>query len=351
MPVGLALVQEQYDVPLAPLTTFRLGGPAGTLVEAASETDIVAAVRIADAAGSPLLLLGGGSNLVLADQGWPGLTVLLRSRGVQRRRDGDRVLLTVPAGEPWDELVAGAVADGLSGIEALSGIPGLSGATPVQNVGAYGQEVAETITGVTVWDRYRAETCRLSTVDCEFAYRTSLFKHTDRYVVLSVEFVLEPSPLSTPVRYAELARTLGVAVGDRAKLADVRAAVLDLRRGKGMVLDPADHDTWSAGSFFTNPVLSTVDEFESRVDGAYPSWPADGGTKLSAAWLIEHAGFPKGYARGPVALSGKHTLALTNRGGATTADLLALAREIRAGVLDRFGVTLHPEPRLVGVEF
>jgi UDP-N-acetylmuramate dehydrogenase len=243
------------------------------------------------------------------------------------------------------------VADGLAGIEALSGIPGLTGATPVQNVGAYGQEVAETITSVTVWDRYRAEARDLSTVDCQFAYRTSLFKHTDRYVVLAVTFVLEPNALSAPVRYAELARALGVEPGERAKLADVREAVLALRRGKGMVLDPDDHDTWSAGSFFTNPVLSTVDEFEARLDPGtgYPSWPADGGVKLSAAWLIERAGFPKGYARGPVALSGKHTLALTNRGTATTKDLLALAREIRAGVADRFGVTLHPEPRLVGV--
>jgi UDP-N-acetylmuramate dehydrogenase len=347
----LAIVQELYDVALAPLTTFRLGGPADTLVEAATGPDIVAAVRIADAAGTPLLLIGGGSNLVLADEGWPGLAVLLRSRGIQRRRDGDRVVLSVPAGEPWDEVVAGAVADGLAGIEALSGIPGLSGATPVQNVGAYGQEVAETITGVTVWDRYRAQERRLSTVDCEFAYRTSLFKHTDRYVVLSVDFALEPATLSAPVKYAELARTLGIEVGERAKLVEVRQAVLELRRGKGMVLDEADHDTWSAGSFFTNPVLSTVDDFESRLNPgtAYPSWPAGGGVKLSAAWLIERAGFPKGYTRGPVALSNKHTLALTNRGTASTADLLALAREIRAGVLARFGVTLHPEPRLVGV--
>jgi UDP-N-acetylmuramate dehydrogenase len=345
----LAIVQEQYDVPLAPLTTLRLGGPAATLVEAASEPDTVAAVRVADAAGTPLLLVGGGSNLVVADGGWPGLAVLLRSRGVRRRRDGDRVLVTVSAGEPWDAVVAGAVADGLAGIEALAGIPGLAGATPVQNVGAYGQEVAETVTAVTAWDRRLAETRRLSTVDCEFSYRDSIFKHTDRYVVLSVEFALVPAELSVPVAYAELAATLGIAVGERAKLPDVRQAVLELRRGKGMVLDAADHDTWSAGSFFTNPVLSTVDDFESRVDGPYPSWPAPGGTKLSAAWLIDRAGYPKGYGSGRVALSGKHTLALTNRGGATTAELLDLASEIRGGVEARFGVTLHPEPRLVGV--
>jgi UDP-N-acetylmuramate dehydrogenase len=344
-------VQEQYDVPLAPLTTLRLGGPAATLVEAGSEPEIVSAVRVADAAGVPVLLIGGGSNLVVSDEGWHGLAILLRSGGVQRRRDGDRVVLSVPAGESWDAVVAGAVTDGLAGIEALAGIPGLAGATPVQNVGAYGQEVAETITAVTVWDRRLAETRRLSTVDCEFAYRSSAFKHTDRYVVLSVDFALTPGPLSGPVRYAELARALGVEVGERAKLADVRQAVLELRRGKGMVLDAADHDTWSAGSFFTNPILSTVDDFAARLDpgASYPSWPADGGVKLSAAWLIDNAGYRKGYARGPVSLSTKHTLALTNRGNATTADLLALAREIRTGVATRFGVTLHPEPRLVGV--
>jgi UDP-N-acetylmuramate dehydrogenase len=347
-------VQEQYDVPLAPLTTFRLGGPAARLVEAASAEEIVDAVRAADAAGEPVLLLGGGSNLVVADAGWPGPVVLLRSRGVHLRRDGDRVSVTVQAGESWEDLVARAVAEELTGIECLAGIPGLAGATPVQNVGAYGQEVAETVVAVTAWDRERGELRELSTVDCEFAYRTSIFKNVPRYVVLSATFSLEASELSGPVRYAELARTLGVAVGERAKLAEVREAVLALRRGKGMVLDAADHDTWSAGSFFTNPVLSTVDTaaFEARLapGTAYPHWPAAGGaTKLSAAWLIEHAGFGRGYRRGRVALSGKHTLALTNRGGATTAELLALAREVRDGVQTRYGVTLQPEPQLVGV--
>jgi UDP-N-acetylmuramate dehydrogenase len=347
-------VRERYDVALAPLTTLRLGGPAARLVEAADAAEIVDAVRAADAAGEPVLLVGGGSNLVVADEGWPGVAVLLRSRGTGIRRDGDRAALTVQAGESWDDLVARAVADGLSGVECLSGVPGLAGATPVQNVGAYGQEVAETITGVTVWDRARGERRELSTVDCGFAYRTSIFKNVERYVVLDVTFRLEPSELSAPVRYAELARTLGVEAGERAKLADVREAVLGLRRGKGMVLDAADHDTWSAGSFFTNPILSTVDTaaFEARLGPgeAYPHWPAaDGATKLSAAWLIEHAGFAKGYRRGRVALSGRHTLALTNRGGADTAELLALAREVRDGVHARYGVTLHPEPQLVGV--
>jgi UDP-N-acetylmuramate dehydrogenase len=346
-------VQEQYDVPLAPLTTLRLGGPAARLVRAGSAAEVVAAVRAADTAGEPVLLLGGGSNLVVGDAGWPGAVVLLRSRGVRLARDGDRVLVTVQAGESWEELVDRAVTEGLAGIECLAGIPGLAGATPVQNVGAYGQEVAETIVAVSVWDRERGTERRMSAADCRFAYRSSLFKHADRYVVLSATFALQPSELSGPVRYAELARTLDIPLGGRAKLAEVPEAVLALRRGKGMVLDPDDHDTWSAGSFFTNPVLPAADlaAFEGRLPAgtSYPHWPAAGGaTKLSAAWLIERAGFARGFRRGPAALSGKHTLALTNRGSARTADLLALAREVRDGVRTRFGVLLQPEPRLVG---
>jgi UDP-N-acetylmuramate dehydrogenase len=338
---------------LAAYTTLRVGGPARRLVTAGSAARIVAAVRAADAAGEPVLLVGGGSNLVLADEGWPGVAVLLRSRGVAVQRDGDAVAVTVQAGEPWDDVVARAVAEGWAGIECLAGIPGLTGATPVQNVGAYGQEVAETITGVRVWDRVAGQQRELSPAECGFGYRDSAFKHVDRYVVLAVTFRLAAAPVSRPVRYAELARTLGVAVGEAAKLGEVRDAVLALRRGKGMVADPADHDTWSVGSFFTNPVLSpaALTDFEARLDpgAGYPSWPAAGGTKLSAAWLIEHAGFGKGYRAGRVALSGKHTLALTNRGGATTAEVIALARQIRDGVRARFGVTLTPEPLLVGI--
>ena len=347
-------MQEQTEVPLAPLTSLRLGGSAARLVAAGSAAEIVDAVRRADAGGVPVLLIGGGSNLVLADEGWPGLVVLLRSAGIAIRRDGDRVLVTAQAGEPWDELVTRAVGEGWGGIECLAGIPGLAGATPVQNVGAYGQEVADTITAVTVWDRDRGEQRELSLVDCGFAYRDSVFKHSMRYVVLAVSYALRPVARSGPVRYAELARVLGVPTGGRAALTEVRDAVLRLRRGKGMVLDPVDHDTWSAGSFFTNPVLSTVEVtgFEARLPAgtAYPHWPSgNGSTKLSAAWLIERAGFGKGYRRGRVGLSGKHTLALTNRGGASAAELLELAREIRAGVRDRYGVTLQPEPLLVGL--
>jgi UDP-N-acetylmuramate dehydrogenase len=335
---------------LADHTTLRLGGPARRLVEATSAAEIVAAVSRADAAGEPILLVGGGSNLVVADEGFDGVAILLRSRGV-RVEGGGR--LTAEAGERWDDLVAHAVAEGWAGIECLAGIPGLTGATPVQNVGAYGQDVAQTITGVRVWDRHQGRAYDMAAGECRFGYRDSAFKHTDRYVVLSVTFRLQPQPLSMPIAYAELAGLLGVRQGEQAKLADVRDAVLALRRGKGMVLDPADHDTWSAGSFFTNPVLDAAElaRFESQLGRRtdYPHWPEGEKTKLPAAWLIQHAGFEKGYGTGPVGVSTKHTLALTNRGGATTADLLALADEIRATVRDRFGVTLQPEPRLVGV--
>jgi UDP-N-acetylmuramate dehydrogenase len=336
---------------LADYTTVRLGGPARHLLTASTAAETIDAVRAADAAGEPVLLVGGGSNLVVGDDGFPGTAVLLRSRGVAVSPAEDAVELTVQAGEPWDDLVARAVAEGWAGIECLAGIPGLAGATPVQNVGAYGQEVAETITGVRVHDRQERAERDLTPAECAFGYRDSLFKHQDRYVVLSVGFRLAARPLSGPVRYPELARALGVEVGEPAKLAEVAAAVLGLRRGKGMVLDEADHDTWSAGSFFTNPVLGpgAVAAFEARVGSTdYPRWPAGDGTKLSAAWLIEHAGFAKGYGSGRVSVSGKHTLALTNRGGATAAELVALAREIRDGVRERYGVALVAEPRLVG---
>ena len=345
---------ERQDVPLAPLTTLRVGGPAARLVEPADEAEIVAAVGAADAEGTGVLLLGGGSNLVLSDQGFDGLVVLLRSRGRLVETIDDRVLLEVAAGEPWDDLVAHTVAEGWAGLECLSGIPGLAGATPVQNVGAYGQEVSDILVSLRVFDRQRGEVLTVPAARCGFGYRHSVFRGTDRYVVLSVTFALRPGGDSTPVRYPELADLLGVQVDQAAAISAVREAVLVLRRGKGMVLDPDDHDTWSAGSFFTNPVLSATElaAFTARVGSGvrYPRWPAsDGGTKLSAAWLIQHAGFSRGYRRGPAGLSTKHSLALTNRGGASAADLLGLAREIRDGVRERYGVTLRPEPLLVGL--
>ncbi|MEU0560387.1 UDP-N-acetylmuramate dehydrogenase [Dactylosporangium sp. NPDC006015] len=332
---------------LADLTTLRLGGPAGELVEVTSEEEAVTAVRT----GKPVLVLAGGSNVVIADEGFPGTVVLLRQRGIHVQEEGGSVRLTVQAGQPWDEVAAAAVANGWAGIESLSGIPGSAGATPIQNVGAYGQEVAETITAVRAYDRTRDEIVTLPRDACGFAYRTSVFKHNERFVVLSVTFELAVSPLSTPIRYAELARTLGVQAGESAPLADVRETVLKLRAGKGMVLDPSDRDTFSVGSFFTNPVVAAdAVEHVRRAAGEPPAWPApDGMVKLSAAWLIERAGFGKGYGdpASGVALSGKHTLALTNRGTGTTAALLGLARAIQHGVQEKFGVRLHPEPVLV----
>jgi UDP-N-acetylmuramate dehydrogenase len=266
--------------------------------------------------------------------------------------------VVVCAGEPWDAVVARSIADGLSGIECLSGIPGLTGATPIQNVGAYGQEVAQTITFVRVYDRQAQTVSELAPEQCRFGYRTSAFRHAQRYIVLAVGFALERSAASRPVTYPELARRLGVRAGESAPLAAVREAVIELRRGKGMVLDPDDPDSVSAGSFFLNPILSAEQfaGFQRRVTQRLgdevqpPAWPQDGqGVKLSAAWLIERAGFRRGYSNSRAGISSKHTLALVNRGGATTAELVALAQELRDGVYDAFGVMLTPEPTLVGV--
>jgi UDP-N-acetylmuramate dehydrogenase len=333
-------------------TSLRLGGPARTWVTATSEAELVAAVAAADEAGEPLLVLGGGSNLVVCDDGFAGTVVQVATSGVTADSDDPddlaclgAVTVTVAAGESWDRFVAHAVEHGWVGVEALSGIPGQVGATPIQNVGAYGQEVSQTVAQVRTYDRGEGELRTFSADECGFGYRTSRFKQeTGRYVVLDVTFLFKQGTLGAPVAYAELGRTLGVEPGERAPLADVRRAVLELRTGKGMVLDPADHDTWSAGSFFTNPVVAP----DVLPEGA-PAWPQpDGRVKTSAAWLIERAGFGKGYGEGPARLSTKHTLALTNRGSATTADVLALAREVREGVQDRFGIELHNEPVLVG---
>jgi UDP-N-acetylmuramate dehydrogenase len=335
---------------LAPLTTLRLGGPAGRLVEAHTEAELVEAVRAADAAGEPLLVLAGGSNVVIADEGFAGTVVLLRTRGVAR--DGDE--LRVQAGEPWDALVERTVEAELQGFECLSGIPGSTGATPIQNVGAYGQDVSETVIWVRVLDRATGSVVTMPAAECGFDYRTSVFRKDPRRVVLEVAFRLREQRESGPLRYAELARALDVPVGGSAPLADVRAAVLALRRGKGMVVDPADPDSVSAGSFFTNPILTAgaYAELESRAGAAPPAFPEpDGRIKTSAAWLIARAGFERGDGNGRVGISAKHTLALVNRGGATTAELVALAREIAARVLERFGVRLVPEPVFVGHEW
>ncbi|WP_300401181.1 UDP-N-acetylmuramate dehydrogenase [Nocardioides sp.] len=344
---------------LADHTTLRLGGPARTWVIATTEAELIAAVSAADDVGEPVLVLGGGSNLVVADEGFAGTVVAVATTGISADVDDEAepgcggALVTVAAGETWDDVVATAVRRGWVGVEALSGIPGSTGATPIQNVGAYGQEVAQTIARVRVWDRHERAVRTIAAADCGFAYRHSRFKaDPGRHVVLDVTFQLRQGALSATVGYAELARTLGVAAGERAPLVDVRAAVLRLRAGKGMVLDAADHDTWSAGSFFTNPIISP-----DLVPKDAPSWPQDDGqglVKTSAAWLIERAGFTKGYvaplAGARVSLSSKHTLAVTNRGGATTEDLLSLARTVRDGVEAAYGIRLVEEPVLVGCD-
>jgi UDP-N-acetylmuramate dehydrogenase len=335
---------------LAPHTTLRVGGPADRLVEARSATEIVEVVRAADAAGEPLLLLGGGSNVVIADEGVPGVALLVRSAGhtVEPLPDGG-ALVTVEAGEDWDALVAATVGAGLGGLECLSGIPGSTGATPVQNVGAYGVEIADLLVDVDLYDRRTGEVRpHVPAAELGLGYRASVLKHRDDAVVLRVRFRLRPDGTSAPIRYPELARVLGVTPGATVPAPAARAAVLDLRRGKGMVLDAADHDTWSVGSFFTNPIVPAADVPD--VPGL-PRWPADHDrVKLPAAWLIENAGFGRGYPApgGRVALSGKHVLALSNRGGGTAADVLRLAGEVRDGVRSRFGVSLAPEPVLVG---
>jgi UDP-N-acetylmuramate dehydrogenase len=356
------------EIPLARYTTLGLGGPSRRFAEAVTEADLVAQVRSADERGEPLLVLGGGSNVVIADDGFPGTVVHVATSGVRREPEDGAVRLTVAAGEDWDTVVAGTVADGLAGLECLSGIPGRAGGSPIQNVGAYGQDVAQTLVAVRVYDRARRTVTGLSHADCGFGYRTSAFKLsaqagavTGRFVILDVTFRLQRSALSAPVRYAELARALGIDEGDRAPLGEVRSAVLALRRGKGMVLDAADPDTRSVGSFFTNPVLDEARfaDLERAVAGLcgpgtpIPRFPAGPGqVKVPAAWLIERAGFAKGYSREPggqgARISTKHTLALVNPGGATTADLLALAREVADGVRKAFGVDLATEAVLVG---
>jgi UDP-N-acetylmuramate dehydrogenase len=333
---------------LADLTTTRLGGPAAELVEAHDEATLVEAVSSADADGTPVLVVGGGSNLIVADEGFAGRVVLVRNTGLQVEADTcGGAYVEIGAGHDWDEVVVAAVENGWIGIEALSGIPGTTGATPIQNVGAYGQEVSQTVARVRTWDRKLHGIRTWSADECGFGYRTSRFKRDPgRFVVLDTTFQLPLGDLGAPVRYAELATALGVEIGQRAPAAEVREAVLGLRRRKGMVLDPDDHDTWSTGSFFTNPVISP----DVVPDGA-PTWaqPGEPATvKVSAAWLIEHAGFGKGYGNERVRLSAKHTLAVTNRGGATTAELVELAREIRDGVRSRFGIELVSEPVLVG---
>lgn len=351
---------------LANLTTLRVGGEVRSLLEPTTERELIDAVREADGAGVPVLVLGGGSNILASDSPFDGVVVRDRRAAVSVQDDGmcGGVSVTVTAGTAWDDVVARAVAEGWVGIEALSGIPGSTGATPVQNVGAYGAEVADVIALVRVWDRLESRVRSLARVDCGFAYRDSLLKRSmrgaapdagvwspsPRYMVLDVTFQMRQGTLSAPLRYAQLAAALDVPEGERAPLADVRSAVLEVRGRKGMVLDADDPDTWSAGSFFTNPVLDAG--AAAALPEHAPRFAAgDDRVKTSAAWLIEQAGFGRGFAvtaDARASLSTKHTLALTNRGGASAEDLLALARTVRDGVRERFGIELVPEPVLLG---
>ena len=355
------------DATLAELTTLRIGGRPRALLECATAEAVIAAVRELDAAQRPVLVLGGGSNLVVAGGDLDLVVVAVRNRDLQysdaagdAAAAGEHLIVRAGAGLTWDDLVADTVERGCGGLECLSGIPGSVGATPVQNVGAYGVEVAQVLHRVRWYDRATGRDEWVTPDALELAYRTSVLKNTDRAVVLEVEFRLTPAGRSEPIRYAELAGRLGVEPGERADAATVRRTVLELRRGKGMVLDDDDNDTWSAGSFFTNPVIrdEVLPEVRNRVAkklgdapaGQMPAFAAPGGTKLSAGWLIERAGFGKGYpsSSSPARLSTKHTLALTNRGAATADDVIALARDVRDGVREAFGVELHPEPVWIG---
>ncbi|MEV7645134.1 MULTISPECIES: UDP-N-acetylmuramate dehydrogenase [Actinomycetes] len=347
------------------LTTTHVGGPAQQLVTATSEAELAQAVAAADTAGHDVLLIGGGSNLVISDEGYPGVAVQIATRGLHLdEQPNGKVLLRAAAGENWDTTVEYSLAEGLSGLEALSGIPGCTGATPVQNVGAYGADISQTLAWLRAYDRQSNQVLKLDNSELGFAYRDSVIKRTStngspRYVVLEVAFLLTRENESAPIRYAELARRLGVEAGERADALEVRQTVLDLRRSKGMVFDARDADSHSTGSFFTNPIV------ESSVMGKLPenapSYPAEqaGFLKLSAAWLIDQAGFGKGYglegtegfalAGGRASLSTKHTLAITNRGEATAQDIVAIARAVRAGVQQRFGIELVNEPLLIGL--
>jgi UDP-N-acetylmuramate dehydrogenase len=333
---------------LAQLTTMRLGGPASEYEVARTPEDLVALIREADSAFKPVLVIGGGSNLVVGDQGFDGLVVQVATPGLRVQEEG----VTVDAGVEWDTVVKASLDAGLAGLEPLSGIPGSAGGTPVQNVGAYGAVTSDLISRLTVYDRSTGTIEQWAPDQCGFgSHRQSVFKHTDRYVVLDVTFQLVHSTRSRPVHYAALAERLGIAPGATAPTSEVRDAVLTLRRERGMILDADDRDTWSVGSFFINPVLRVVPDKARDC----PQYPDPAGTKLSAAWLIEHAGFPRGYGhgwgRGTVALSSKHALAVTNCGSATTDEVMKFAAHIRAGVEQRFDIRLGPECDLVNCKF
>ena len=333
---------------LSKYTSLRVGGPAKSIVNVSTEAEIIAAI---EAAGdSPVLIIGGGSNVLIADNGFEGIVIHIANNQAESEVDAcSGATLTIGAGEDWDQFVATTISRGFAGLETLSGIPGTVGAAPIQNIGAYGHEVSEFITRVRTYDRQARAIKTFTNAECEFEYRSSHFKkHPGRYIVLSVQFQIRTGEISTPITYAELAKKLGIAVGEKAPVIDTRNAVMELRASKGMLLNPNDQDSWSAGSFFTNPIVST--EVASALPEGAPKWPtADGRVKTSAAWLIEHSGIDKGQSHGGARISTKHVLALTNSGNATAEELIQLAREVRASVQAKFGITLEPEVNLVGI--
>jgi UDP-N-acetylmuramate dehydrogenase len=342
---------RRTDVPLAPLTTLRIGGPAAQMVDLDREADAVDASADAANRGERLFVLGEGSNVVVGDGGFAGLVARVSMRGIAVRPEGDRVVVDVGAGEGWDAFVERSVREGWRGLECMSGIPGLVGATPIQNVGAYGQEVADTIACVRAFDRAAGAFVEMDRRACGFGYRASVFKRSDRWIVTSVRFELETGRDAVPARYAELSRALSAGEGTRVPLSTLRETVLGLRRAKGMVLDADDPESVSAGSFFVNPIVdgAALAHVEARAGQRPPVFDAGPGRhKIAAAWLVERAGFPRGWSAGRVGISRKHALALVNRGGATADELLATARTIQGQVRARFDVELEPEPVLVG---
>ena len=332
---------------LSDFTTLKVGGPAKNLVHARSEDELISAIKEADSTKSPLLILGGGSNILVGDQGFAGTVIKIETSGNSFEIDAcSGGTLTVSAGEDWDKFVAFTIEKGLANLESLSGIPGTVGGAPIQNIGAYGHEVAEVIARVRTFDRQLGEVKTFSAIECEFGYRTSKFKkESGRYVILDVTFQLRRGEESLPVQYSELAKELGVEIGARVPIAKLREVVLKLRGAKGMLLGTGID---SAGSFFTNPILSA--DAAAKLPAEAPRWPqADGRFKTSAAWLMEHSGVEKGFKLAGAQISPKHVLALSNAGDATAADLVALAKEARAKVLNKFGINLEPEVQFVGV--
>jgi UDP-N-acetylmuramate dehydrogenase len=334
---------------LSKYTSLRVGGPATKIVQVSTEAQIIAAIE--EAGDTPVLIMGGGTNVLIADKGFDGTVIRISNNSVQSEVDAcSGATLTIGAGEDWDVFVQTTINSGFAGLETLSGIPGTVGAAPIQNIGAYGHEVSEFITRVRTYDRELKEIYTFTNSQCEFTYRNSYFKaHPGRYVVLDVQFQLRIGEFSTPITYLELSKKLGIEPGDKAPVVATRAAVLELRASKGMLLSPDDHDSWSAGSFFTNPIISQ--QAADALPDAAPKWPLnDGRVKISAAWLIENAGMHKGDEVGGARISTKHVLALTNSGDATAADIAELAKRARNQVKEIFGITLEAEVNLIGIE-